>query len=291
MLLSDIPGASILRGMETLRLPTVSVVIPAYNEARVIARCLGSLLDQTHRPHEIIVVDDGSTDSTREIVRSFGGVTLIEQTHEGSGAARNKGANAATGEVLCFVDADMHFARDFLAHLVAPIAVGEAIGTFHAIEYVANPHERWARLWNVNQRLPITRKLPEEYPEQQAVFRTIRRDDFLRVGGFIAGGYDDDLSLAERLGRLAVAAPGAIVWHTNPARLREIYGQACWIGASNTVPQTLDEFWRYCPLNPRGKGWRALMRPGERALPIFRVVYGAGICAGMLRARRGRTAR
>lgn len=277
--------------MESFRLPRVSVVIPAYNEARVIARCLGSLLDQTHRPQEIIVVDDGSTDGTRAIVCGFGGVILLEQSHEGSGAARNRGANAATGEVLCFLDADMRFARDFLACLVAPIAAGKAIGTFHAVEYVANPQERWARLWNRNQRLPVTRKLPDDYPNRQAVFRAIRRDAFLAAGGFRAGGYDDDLSLAERLGTLAVAAPGAICYHTNPARLREIYGQARWIGASNAVPQTRAAFLRYCPLNPRGKDWRALARPGERALPLFRLIYGAGICAGMLRARRGRKAR
>ncbi|MDQ6907901.1 MAG: glycosyltransferase, partial [Chloroflexota bacterium] len=223
--------------MESLRLPTVSVIIPAYNEARVIARALGSLVDQTHPPHEIIVVDDGSTDGTPAIVRGFGGVTLLEQSHEGSGAARNRGGTAATGDVLCFVDADMRFARDFLARLVAPIARGEAIGAFHATEYVANPQERWARLWNVNQRLPITRKLPDDYPDRQAVFRSVRRDAFLAAGGFIAGGYDDDLSLAERLGTLAVAAPGAVCYHTNPARLREIYDQARWIGASNAVPQ------------------------------------------------------
>ena len=277
--------------METLRCPAVSIIVPAYNEARVIARCLMTLLDQTHPPHEVIVVDDGSADGTPAIVRSFGGVTLLEQSHEGTGAARNRGARAATGDILCFVDADMHFARDFLARLVAPIAAGQAVGTFHATEYVANVHERWARLWNINQRLPVTRKHPADYPERQAVFRAVRRDAFLAVGGFIAGGYDDDLSLAARLGTLAVAAPGAVVWHTNPSRLREIYGHARWIGASAAVPQTFGEFWRYCPLNPRGKGWRALARRGERALPLFRLVYGAGICAGILRARRGHTAK
>ena len=114
---------------------------------------------------------------------------------------------------------------------------------------------------------------------------------FLRVGGFLPGGYDDDYSLAQRLSTLAIAAPGAVVYHTNPSRLGEIYRHARWIGASDAVPQTRAEFWRYCPLNPRGKDWRALTRLGEHALPLFRFVYGAGICAGMLRARRGRKAR
>ena len=277
--------------MDTPRLPSVSVVIPAYNEAAVLARALASLLDQTHRPHEVIVVDDGSTDGTPAIARGFGGVTLLEQQHEGSGAARNRGAAAATGDVLVFVDADMRFRRDFLAHLVAPIARREAIGTFHPTEYVANPQDRWARLWNLNQRLPVTRKLPADGPARQAVFRAVLRSEFLRVGGFVAGGYDDDRSLARRLGTLAAAAPGAVAYHTNPRRLREIYRHARWIGASDAVPQTAAAFWQYCPANPRGKGWRALARPGERALPLFRLVYGAGICAGMLRARRGRTAR
>jgi len=272
-------------------LPSVSVVIPAYNEARDLPRCLATLLDQTHRAAEIIVVDDGSTDDTGEIARNFGGVTVLAGTHEGSGAARNRGAGAATGAVLVFVDADMHFARDFLARLVAPIAAG-AVGSFHETEYVANVGARWARLWNLNQRLPVTRKHPPDYPRAQAVFRAVRRDAFLAVGGFLSGGYDDDLSLAARLGTLAVVAPGAICWHTNPAHPAEVYRQARWIGTSATVPHTARELWRYCPLNPRGKGWRALSRPGARALPLFRLVYGAGICAGILRAiRRGRQAK
>ncbi len=272
-------------------LPTVSVIIPAYNEARDLPRCLATLRDQTHRPAEIIVVDDGSTDATADIARSFAGVTLLHGDHHGSGAARNTGAAAATGDVLAFLDADMRFARDFLAYLVAPIAAG-AVGSFHALEYVANTGERWARLWNLNQRLPPTRKHPPGVPDRQAVFRAVRRDAFLAVNGFVAGGYDDDLSLAARLGTLAVVAPGAVCWHTNPQTLPEVYRQARWIGASRTVPHTPREFWRYCPLNPRGKGWRSLARPGERALPAFRIVYGTGVCAGILRAwRRGGAAK
>jgi len=274
-------------------LPSISVIIPAYNEARDLPRCLATLLDQTHHATQIIVVDDGSTDGTGDLARGFGGTTVIVGTHAGSGAARNSGAAIATGDVLVFVDADMHFARDFLARLVAPLVGGAgAVGSFHETEYVANIGARWARLWNLNQRLPVTRKHPPGYPRAQAVFRAVRRDAFLAVDGFLPGGYDDDLSLATRLNALAVVAPGAVCWHTNPARPSEVYRQARWIGASATVPHTPREFWRYCPLNPRGKGWRALARPGERALPLFRLVYGAGICAGMLRAvRRGRQAK
>ncbi len=196
-------------------LPSVSVIIPAYNEARDLPRCLATLLDQTHRAMEIIVVDDGSTDGTGDLARGFGGVTVIAGAHAGSGAARNTGAAMATGDVLVFVDADMYFARDFLARLVTPIAAG-AIGSFHETEYVANIGVRWARLWNVNQRLPVTRKHPPDYPRAQAVFRAVRRDAFLAVGGFLPGGYDDDLSLATRLHALAVVAPGCCLLAYQP---------------------------------------------------------------------------
>jgi glycosyltransferase involved in cell wall biosynthesis len=86
---------------------TIAVVIPAYNAAGYIRRAIDSVLAQTRRPDEIIVVDDGSTDDTATVVQSYGsGVKLIRQANAGASAARNTGINAATSEWIAFLDGD-----------------------------------------------------------------------------------------------------------------------------------------------------------------------------------------
>lgn len=87
--------------------PLVSAVIPAYNAVGTLGTAIGSVLAQTHRPTECIVVDDGSDDATAEIARSYGAdVTLIAGEHRGVAAARNRGIAAARGEFVGFLDAD-----------------------------------------------------------------------------------------------------------------------------------------------------------------------------------------
>ncbi len=87
--------------------PTVSVVIPAYNAERYIGETLESVLAQTYRDFEVVVVDDGSTDGTREIVRNYGEpVRLVEQPNSGPAAARNRGIREARGRFIAFIDAD-----------------------------------------------------------------------------------------------------------------------------------------------------------------------------------------
>lgn len=86
--------------------PRVSVIIPAYNAERTIGGTLSSVLTQTELAHEIIVVDDGSSDATVSVVGSHSGVTLVRQANGGVSAARNHGASVATGDVLTFFDSD-----------------------------------------------------------------------------------------------------------------------------------------------------------------------------------------
>jgi glycosyltransferase involved in cell wall biosynthesis len=95
--------------------PRVSVVIPAYNSERFIADALRSVVAQTCRPHEIIVVDDGSTDATRAVVAAAGGdIRYVFQPNQGVSAARNTGIATATGELICFLDADDEWELDKL---------------------------------------------------------------------------------------------------------------------------------------------------------------------------------
>lgn len=88
----------------------VTVIIPAYNEAKVAPRCIDSVLAQTYKNLEIILVDDGSSDGTGgifdEYARRDNRVRVVRQQNAGPGAARNAGLAAATGEFIQFVDAD-----------------------------------------------------------------------------------------------------------------------------------------------------------------------------------------
>src|SRR5580692_1468311 len=85
----------------------LSCVVPCYNSEPFLAAAIDSILAQEHRPLEIIVVDDGSTDASAEIAERYGEpVSLIRQSNRGPGAARNRGILAATGQYLCFLDAD-----------------------------------------------------------------------------------------------------------------------------------------------------------------------------------------
>ena len=85
----------------------VSVVVPTYNRAELIRETIESVLSQTAPVHEIIVVDDGSTDSTCELVGAFGDrVILLQHDHQGAAAARNRGLARATGDWIALLDSD-----------------------------------------------------------------------------------------------------------------------------------------------------------------------------------------
>ncbi|MBM3784757.1 MAG: glycosyltransferase [Acidobacteria bacterium] len=87
--------------------PTVSVIVPVYNGGFGFERCLEALRALTEPPHEIIVVDDGSTDGSRSAAGKFGARVLATKGRSGPAVARNLGAKAASGDVLFFIDADV----------------------------------------------------------------------------------------------------------------------------------------------------------------------------------------
>ena len=95
---------------------TVSVIIPLYNKERFVARAIDSVLSQTWRDLEIVVIDDGSTDNGPEIVKSYADsrIRLIQQQNAGPGAARNRGMKEASSYHVSFLDADDEFLPGFL---------------------------------------------------------------------------------------------------------------------------------------------------------------------------------
>jgi len=91
-------------------MPRVSVVITSYNRAKFLPECLESVLSQTFRDFEVLVIDDGSTDNTPDLMRSYGPpVRYIRQMNQGLPAARNRGIELACGEYIAFLDSDDAF--------------------------------------------------------------------------------------------------------------------------------------------------------------------------------------
>lgn len=93
----------------------VSVIIPAYNEEKLLPRAIDSVLKQSCLPQEVIVVDDGSSDRTAEIAKSYGGtIRCYSKPNEGLAAARNTGISIALGEYIAFLDSDDEWLPDHL---------------------------------------------------------------------------------------------------------------------------------------------------------------------------------
>lgn len=100
----------------------ISVIVPLFNGERFVAEALTSILAQTMRPLEILVVDDGSTDQGVQVARAVRGVKVLRKPHTGLAATLNYGVHHAQGELLAFLDADDRWVADKLAWQVSALA-------------------------------------------------------------------------------------------------------------------------------------------------------------------------
>lgn len=146
---------------------TVAVVIPAYNAARHVTRAIESVLAQTTPVHEVIVVDDGSSDNTAEVVAAFPPpVRVIRKPNGGPGSARNVGARDTTATWLAFLDADDWW---FPQKIEAQLAVGSdpAVGLVHclpdhrdeAVPAFLSFEHLWERNWIINSSVLLRRQV------------------------------------------------------------------------------------------------------------------------------------
>jgi glycosyltransferase involved in cell wall biosynthesis len=159
--------------------PLVSVLIGAFNAERYLEEAIESVLAQSYRPLELVVVDDGSTDGTSRVAQTFGdAVRYAHQENAGNGAARNTAVGMATGEVLAFLDADDRFTPDKLERqwliLEADPEVDVVFG--HVREFVS-PELTAAERALIRPPAP-----PSPWPAPNLML--IRRDAFDRVGPF-----------------------------------------------------------------------------------------------------------
>jgi glycosyltransferase involved in cell wall biosynthesis len=210
----------------------VSVVVPALNAASTIEGCLAALAEQTVMPGEVIVVDDGSTDDTPAIARRMGAKVLV-QDHAGAGAARNRGVDAATGELLLFTDADCVPAGDWVERLVEALEDEEVVAARGVCK--SNQREAVARFaqleYDEKHRQLARRRYVDLVSTDSAAYR---RHTFRQFGGFdedYVASEDQDLSFRMvRSGHRIVFAPDAVVIHRHRPTLRGYARRKFWIG-------------------------------------------------------------
>lgn len=258
----------------------ISVIIPVYNAGKTISACLNSLQKQTLKPAEIIIIDDGSWDKTRELISAFSNITILAQKHQGPAAARNLGVKQAKGDILVFVDSDMEFDKNFLADLTKPIMAGTVDGSWSGNELVANWENVWARCWNFNQNRRTDKMTGNQ--GQKQVFRAILKSEFDRVNGFDRIGYTDDWSLVEKLGYQPMVTQ-AKFYHYNPDSLLAIFSHACWIGKRRYKFGKLGTLLTMFKSNAAFSviiGLIQVIKFQTPAMLIFKLVYDLGIMLG-----------
>lgn len=176
----------------------VSVVVPAFNAQTTIRQTIQAILNQTYNNVQIIIVDDGSTDNTASIVKSFQKVNYLYQDNAGPAAARNRGAGAASSEIIFFTDADCAPHPDWIEKILSGFnepAIGVVCGSYG----IANPQSLLARCIH-KEILFRHEKLMPDYPKVFGSYNfAVRKKLFDEVGGFNtayrnASGEDNDLS-------------------------------------------------------------------------------------------------
>jgi glycosyltransferase involved in cell wall biosynthesis len=214
-----------------------SVIVPAYNSASSIRKCLSSIMEQSlsREDYEIIVVDDGSTDTTGSIIMEFQ-VKHLCQPNSGPAKARNYGAREAAGNIIIFTDSDCVPAFNWIEEMVKPFKSPDIIAVKGA--YRTSQRSLTARFAQIEfeERFEILRKA-ESIDMVDTYSAAFRRDIFWQYGGFdesfpVANNEDTDLSYKLSLtGQRMVFNPDAIVFHLrHPDTVFRYSRQKFWRG-------------------------------------------------------------
>jgi GT2 family glycosyltransferase len=217
---------------------TVSIIIPTFNGASRIGHCLEALSKQTAgHDAEILVVNDGSTDTTAEVVASYPSVKLVNQVNAGPAAARNRGAMEARGSIILFTDDDCVPLPDWFSAMLAPFEDPNVVGVKGV--YRTRQPQLAARFVQIEYedryRLMVNLPSIDFIDTYSAGFR---RERFLEMNGYDTSfpvACAEDIELSYRMsarGWLMKFVPAAIVYHTHPDSiskyLKKKYKFAFW---------------------------------------------------------------
>ncbi len=165
---------------------SLSVIIPTYNYGRFLAEAIESALVHEEKPLEVIVVDDGSTDDTENVVQTFGDrIVYIRQENAGVSVARNRGASAARGEILAFLDADDILEPTFVAKQLEKFDQDPELGFVHCgMREFDSETNRTLKLHLEGGSTNIENNLLLWEGPSFVHGITVRKEIFERVGGF-----------------------------------------------------------------------------------------------------------
>ena len=166
--------------------PFISVIIPVYNIERYIGKCLESIVGQTLKEIEIIVVDDGSTDDSSRIIdryaRTDSRIVAIHKTNGGVVSARNCGIARATGSYILFVDGDDHLESDTCERLLKKAQATRADMVIMRFDIEYPQHKEEPRFWSQDEYDPVTaihtmaheefRTIEQLFPHEERVVRS-----------------------------------------------------------------------------------------------------------------------
>ena len=204
----------------------VSIIIPAYNAERTIKQCLESIMSQDYTgDYEVIVVDDGSTDSTPHIVSGFSTVKLFRQKNAGPASARNKGASEAKGEIILFTDSDCVPEPSWVSEMLKSFSKNhEVVGVKGS--YKTRQKEIIARLVQLEYENKYNYMLKANYIDFIDTYSAgFKKTVFNEMNGFnteFPVACAEDIELSYRLsskGYKMVFNPNTVVYHTHPSRL------------------------------------------------------------------------
>lgn len=215
--------------------PLVSIVVPAYNEAPVLANCVNSILANEYPHIEVLIVDDGSTDDTGAIAAELAAderVVAIRQQNAGKGAALNRGISHARGEVLMFVDADGIFTPDTVTEMLRAFthpSIGAVCGDDRPVNLDRVQTRLLALLSHAGTGL-VRRALHQIgcLPIVSGNIGAFPREVLDQVGGFNTDTVGEDLELTwrvHRAGYRVAFAPRALVYAESPSTITTLWRQ------------------------------------------------------------------
>ncbi len=247
---------------------SVSVVVPARNEAASLPRLLQSLRDQEFAPLEVIVVDDDSSDATAEVAANLGATVLSVSSLEPGWTGKNwacaRGAAVARGDLLLFLDADTAAAPGLVAAVVAAHRRHGGLVSVQPFHRMERAYERLSACFNIVASMGIgaTNLRDVEVTGAYGPCLAIAADDYERIGGHasIASEVLDDVALARR-------------------------ARAAGLGVQAFAGRDLIEFRMYPDgVGALGRGWTKNFAAGAGTTPIGRLLLIAAWISGLIEA-------